>query len=50
MNSPGVLINVGVKYSTIYLLVYMPILAGLCILPREHMTCTLITTLPYKAT
>ena len=50
MDSPGVPINVGVRYSIIHLLVYIFTLASLYVLSREHRTHTLITTLPYKAT
>ena len=50
MNSLGVSINIGVRYSTVHPLVYISTLGSLCILPSNHITHTLITTLPYKAT
>jgi len=50
MNSLEVSINIGVRYSTVYLLVYIFILDSLYILPSNYITHTLITTLPYKAT
>jgi len=50
MNNPEVSINVRIRYSTIYPLVYISTLASLYILPKKHMTYILITILSYKTT
>jgi len=49
MNSPRTPINVRVKYTTIYPLVYKTTLDSLYTLLYDHIHHTLITKLPHKA-